>query len=83
MAVSGAGQVGSVCPDLGGYLRGGGSGGHALRVGDVGNDTAHREGFGRISPQGGLQGDGKQPWKVQDGGWVYTPLEEAMAETGL
>ena len=58
-AVSGAEQGGSGCPDLGEDLRDGGSGGHALRVGDVGNDTTHWEGFGRITPQGVPQADGE------------------------
>ena len=39
------------------YLLGGGSVGHALRVGDVGHDTANWEGFGWIPPQGGPQAD--------------------------
>ena len=41
------------CPELREDLRGGGSGVHALRVGDVGNEIAHWEIFGRIPPQGG------------------------------
>ena len=26
---------------------------------------------------------GRQPWKGRDGGWVYPPTEDAMAEAGL
>ena len=40
------------CPDLGPNLLISGSVSHALWVGDVGHDTAHWEGFGRIPPQG-------------------------------
>ena len=54
--VSGADQGGRVCPDLGEDLRGCGSGSHALRVGDVGNDTAHREGFLEDSATGWSEG---------------------------
>ena len=36
-------------------LCGSGSGGYDLRVGGVGNDTTHKEGFGRIPTQGGPQ----------------------------
>ena len=25
----------------------------------------------------------KQPWRVRDGGWVYPPLKDEMAEAGL
>ena len=52
-AVYGVDQVGCRCPDLGGNVRGGGSGGHAVQLGDVVDDTMHWEGVGRISPQGG------------------------------
>ena len=57
-AVSGADQGGSGCPDLGEDLHGGGSGDYALQVVDVDNDTAHREGFSMIPPQGGPQSEG-------------------------
>ena len=43
IAVSGAKQGGSGCPDLGEDLQGGGSGCHALPVRDVVNDTAYWE----------------------------------------
>ena len=56
--VSGADQGGSVFPNLREYLRGRGSGIHDLQVGYVGNDNAHREGFGRIPPQDVPQADG-------------------------
>ena len=26
---------------------------------------------------------GRQPWKGQDRGWVYPPMEDAMADTGF
>ena len=26
---------------------------------------------------------GRQPWKGWDGGWIYPPMEDAMAEAGL
>ena len=48
-------QGGSGCPDIGEDLHGGGSSGHALRVGDMSNETAHQEVFGDIPPQGGTQ----------------------------
>ena len=51
-SISGADQRGNGCLELGEYLCGSGSGDHALWVGDVGNDTAHREGLGRIPSQG-------------------------------
>ena len=38
-------------------MLGGCSVGHNLRVGYVGHDTPHWEGFGPIPPQGGLQDD--------------------------
>ena len=49
-------QGGRRCPDLRENLRGGGSGGIYVRVGDVNDDTTHWEGFGRITPQGCQQG---------------------------
>ena len=33
--------------------------GHVVRVGDVGDETLHWEGVGRIPQQGGLQADGE------------------------
>ena len=48
--VQGVEQGGSGCPNLGDNLCGGGSSGPAVRVRDVGDDTTHWEGFGRISP---------------------------------
>ena len=56
--VQGVEQVGCVCPDLGGGLYGSGSGGYFVWVGDMGDDTAHWEGFERIPPKGGPQADG-------------------------
>ena len=46
-------QVGCGCPDLGKNLRGGASGGHAVRVGYMGDYTTHWEASGRIPPQVG------------------------------
>ena len=57
VAILGAEQGGSRFPDLGEDRRAGGSGIHVIQVGDVGNDTAHWEGFGRILQQGGPQDD--------------------------
>ena len=50
-------REGSDARTLGRIFCGGGSGGHALWVGDVGNDTMHWEGFGQIPPQGGPKAD--------------------------
>ena len=48
---------GHIFPDLGKNLPGSVLVGHYVWVGDVGDDTAHWEGLGWISPQGGLQAD--------------------------
>ena len=48
---------GSGCPDTRTYLLGGSAMGHAVWVRDMGPDTAHEEGVGRIPPQGGPQAD--------------------------
>ena len=56
-SVSGADQGGSRFTDPGEDLHGGGSGFHSLRVIDGVNDTTHRNGFGYIPPQDGLQAD--------------------------
>ena len=56
--VQGVGKGGQGCPELGNNLRGGGTGGPAVWVGDVGDDTENWEGVGRISPQGEPQADG-------------------------
>ena len=52
-------QGGCGCLELVENLRGGVSGGHDVRVGDVGDATVHWEGYRHISPQGGPQADGK------------------------
>ena len=57
------------CLDLGENLLGGGSGGSNVRVRDVGDDTTHWEGFGRIPPQGGPKDDGMTT-SDQAGRWV-------------
>ena len=56
----GAEQGGCGCPYLGPDLLGGGPVGHAVRVGDVGDDSPHWESFGRITPQGNPQDDGEE-----------------------
>ena len=56
-AVQGVGQGRRVCPDSGDNLRGGGSGGSVVWVGDVDDDTAHWVDSGRIPSQGGPQAD--------------------------
>ena len=62
-------QGGSRCLYLGQYLHGGGSGVHAIRVRDVGNETLHWEGFGRITPLGGPQADGETTFD-RTGRWM-------------
>ena len=44
------------------------------RIGRVWSRSRHR---------GGIRLTGRQPWRVQDGGWVYPSLEDAMEEVGL
>ena len=51
-------QGGSGCPDIRTDLLGSGALGPAVRVRDMGPDTAYEEGIGRITPQGGPQADG-------------------------
>ena len=51
-------QGGCGCPELGENLFGSGSGGHAVQVRDVGNDTVRWEFWGHIPPQGASQADG-------------------------
>ena len=55
----GVDQGGCICPDLGTDLVGSVSVVQDLRIGDVGHDTRHWEGFGRIPPLGGPQADGE------------------------
>ena len=50
------GQKGHGCSSLGKNLRVSVLGGPDVWVGDVGDKTTHWEGFGRITPQGGQQG---------------------------
>ena len=56
--VHGIGKGGNGCPEVGNNLRGGGPGGSTVCVRDVGDDTTHWEGFGRIPPQDVPQADG-------------------------
>ena len=70
-------QGGWECLYLGPDLLGGVSVSHDLRVGDVDHDTAHWEGFGRISLQGGPQAD-------EEATSERNPLLECvMAEAGM
>ena len=55
--VEGVGKGGRGCPDLGKNLPGSGPGGPAVWVGDVGDDTTHWGGVGRITQQVGTQAD--------------------------
>ena len=50
-------QGGSGCPDIGTDLLGGSAIGNAVRVRDMGPDTAHEEGAGRIPQQDDPQAD--------------------------
>ena len=52
-------QGGHGCPNFGENLRGSGSGGSGVWVGDMGDDTTHWEASGKISPQGVPQADRK------------------------
>ena len=54
-ADAGVEQGGGGCPDLGTDILGGDSVGNVVRVRDVGDDAAHQEGVGRITPQYGTQ----------------------------
>ena len=65
-AKPGVRKRGRRCPYLCKDLRGGGPGSFFVWVGDVSNDTTHWYVLGRISPQGGLQDDGKA---TDEGGW--------------
>ena len=47
------------CSELGKNLCGGGTGGSAVWVGNMGDGTAHWEGIEHIPPQGVPQADGK------------------------
>ena len=53
-------QGGCVCPDLGPYLLGVDSVSYTLRIGDVGDDTSHWVGLGKILPQGCPHADGDE-----------------------
>ena len=65
-AVSGIDQIWCGCPDLGPDILGGGSVGPVARVRDVGDDSSHQEGVGRIPPQGGPQ-DGREADSDREG----------------
>ena len=53
VADSGTEQGGSICPDIGAYLLGGGTICPGIRVRDMVPDNAHAEVAGHISPYGG------------------------------
>ena len=55
----GDGNIGSVCPELGPYILGGGPVGNFLRVRDMGDDLTYWEGIGQILPQVGLNDYGE------------------------
>ena len=82
-AVKGVDQEGCGCLELRENLCSGGSDGPAVRVGDVGDDTTHWEGFGRILPQDCPQDDDTTISERRDSGWVYPPLMEAMGGGGI
>ena len=82
-AIQGDEQGGRGCPYLGENLRGGGSGSSVLLVVDIAIDTTHWESSRRIQPQVDPRLMGRQPQRGRNGGWVYPPLAEAMAESGL
>ena len=68
-AVSGAEQGGRRCSELREDFCGIGSGGHAIWVGDVGHDTEHWEGLGRIPLQSGPQYD-REKTSESTGRWM-------------
>ena len=53
-------QGGCVCLDLGPYLLGVDSVINTLQIGDVGDDTSHWGGLGKILPQGCPHADGDE-----------------------
>ena len=57
-ADSGTEHVGSICPDIGADLLGGGTISPAIQVRYMGPESVYAEGAGRIPPYGGLQTDG-------------------------
>ena len=72
-AVLGAEQGVIRRPDLGEDLRCSGSFVHALRVGDVGNDTTHRFYFEWNTPQGYPKSDGETT-SERTGKWMGVSL---------
>ena len=64
--------------DLGKYIRVSGPGSLDVCFGDVGDDTAHWEGFGRIPQQGGTQADSTATAERGNRIRVHPPLAEAM-----
>ena len=82
-AVLNAEQGGSGFPNLRDDLCGSGSGNNALWAGDVGKDTAHWEGFGRITPQGGPQDDGEKT-SDKKGRWMgVSPSDGRNGRVGI
>ena len=60
-------------PGHGTDLLGGGAIGPDIWVRDVGSDTAHEEGVGRIPPQGGPQADGTETAEGVGRRLVFSP----------
>ena len=80
-AVYGVGEGGCGCPDLGPDILGGGAGSQDLRVGEMGNDTVHWEGFGQIPPQGGPQAD-RETTSKRTGRWMGVSTAEGSDVRG-
>ena len=72
-ADEGSGKRGGGCPDLGPDILGGGPVSETIRVGEMVDDPTYWEGFGRISPQGGLQAD-EESTLARKGRCVDIPL---------
>ena len=49
----------------------------------MGTDAKYEEGLGAFHHRVDLKLTGRQPQKGRDGGWVYPPMEDVMAEAGL
>ena len=79
----GVNQGGSGCPEIGTDILGGGAIGPAIRVRDMGPDTAIQRVLGGFHHKVSLMLTGQQPQKGWDRGWVNPPPEDGMAEAGL
>ena len=78
-AVQGVNQGGCRFQDLGKNLHGICSGGSAVWVRYVGDDTAHWKGFGRITPQGVRKYDGTTTYD-RAGWWVGVSPAERISK---